>query len=472
MAKNDKKINILMRNIPSVDLVLGWPGLQSMFEEIGKEKLTDIIRESLKQIRKDILLEKIRNEEELSAQNIEELIRKNIKIFSFKKLQKVINATGVVIHTNLGRAPLSSEVLSKSMDTIRYYSNLEYYLEDGKRGSRHEYLKDLITRLTGAEDAIVVNNNAAAVLLILSTFAKDREVIVSRGELVEIGGSFRIPSVMSQSGAKLVEVGTTNKTHERDYEEAITENTALLMKIHTSNYSIMGFTQSVGLNELKSIGEKYHIPVVEDLGSGVLVDLRKYGLAYEPTVQDSIRKGADIISFSGDKLLGGPQAGIIIGKKEYIDQMKKNQLLRALRVDKVIISLLYHTLNTYFDEKQMEKNIPVIHMLSLSAESVKQKAVRLKEQLLYDAQKFTVEIRPCQSQVGGGSLPTELIDSYGIYISSAEQKIHLLEKKLRLADEHIITRIQNDKLIMDLRTVFEVDMGSIAHRLNALWKEM
>lgn len=472
MAKNDKKINILMRNIPSVDLVLGWPGLQSMFEEIGKEKLTDIIRESLKQIRKDILLEKIRNEEELSAQNIEELIRKNIKIFSFKKLQKVINATGVVIHTNLGRAPLSSEVLSKSMDTIRYYSNLEYYLEDGKRGSRHEYLKDLITRLTGAEDAIVVNNNAAAVFLILSTFAKDREVIVSRGELVEIGGSFRIPSVMSQSGAKLVEVGTTNKTHERDYEEAITENTALLMKIHTSNYSIMGFTQSVGLNELKSIGEKYHIPVVEDLGSGVLVDLRKYGLAYEPTVQDSIRKGADIISFSGDKLLGGPQAGIIIGKKEYIDQMKKNQLLRALRVDKVIISLLYHTLNTYFDEKQMEKNIPVIHMLSLSAESVKQKAVRLKEQLLYDAQKFTVEIRPCQSQVGGGSLPTELIDSYGIYISSAEQKIHLLEKKLRLADEHIITRIQNDKLIMDLRTVFEVDMGSIAHRLNALWKEM
>lgn len=471
MKQSNPNMNVLMRNIPSVDLVLGMESIQPLMNGFGKDKVTDVVREVLSEMREAILSNAVISTEEVSLASVEKAIQKKMESISLGRLQKVINATGVVLHTNLGRAPLSSGVLSHSIETIENYSNLEYHLEDGKRGSRHDYLKDLLIRLTGAEDAIVVNNNAAAVLLILSTFAKNKEVIVSRGELVEIGGSFRIPSVMEQGGAKLVEVGTTNKTHEYDYENAIGEDTALLMKIHTSNYNILGFTKAVSLLELRKLGDRYEIPVVEDLGSGVFVDLRKYGLSYEPTVQDSVRNGADIVSFSGDKLLGGPQAGIIVGKKQYISQMKRNQLLRALRVDKVIISLLYHTLNMYFDEDLIKKEIPVIRMLSSSKEEIRQKAVRLKELLIYDERKFKVEIRPCRSQVGGGSLPTELIDSYGLYIFALEEGIHLLEKKLRLSREHIITRIQNDSLIMDLRTVFEKDIEAIAGCLNNIWRE-
>lgn len=458
-----------MRKLPSVDLILSREKIEGLIREHGKEKITDMVREAVHQLREGVLSGAITLPEQLSAERAEEITVEKAGLFSLKKLQKTINATGVVIHTNLGRAPLSSEVVRNSLQTIQNYSNLEYDLESGGRGSRHDYLKELIVRLTGAEDAIVVNNNAAAVLLILSTFAQGKEVVVSRGELVEIGGSFRIPSVMSQGGAKLVEVGTTNKTHEEDYEQAIHEETALLMKIHTSNYDIVGFTKSVGIAELKKISEKYQLPLVEDLGSGVLVDLRRYGIRYEPTVQDSIRKGADIVSFSGDKLLGGPQAGIIVGKKEYISRMKKNQLLRALRVDKVIISLLYQTFLSYFDEELMKKNIPVMRMLSLENEKIYESAQRLYSLLDPPEESFKAEVLPCKSQVGGGSLPTEEMDSWGVFISSPIGKIPFLERALRLSKEHIIARIQNDRLILDMRTVFEEDIERIADCLNRIW---
>lgn len=461
--------NLLMRNIPSVDLILNREKIRSLMEENGKEEITDIVREVLRQIREEIISGVLKSKEEVSAGKVEEMTVERVRLLSLKKLQKTINATGVVIHTNLGRAPLSETVVRNSLKTIQNYSNLEYDLESGGRGSRHDYLRELIIRLTGAEDAIVVNNNAAAVLLILSTFAKDKEVIVSRGELVEIGGSFRIPSVMSQGGARLIEVGTTNKTHEEDYEQAINENTALLMKIHTSNYDIVGFTKSVEIENLKKISEKHGIPLVEDLGSGVLVDLRKYGIRYEPTVQDSVRKGADIVSFSGDKLLGGPQAGIIIGKREYIARMKKNQLLRALRVDKVIISLLYQTFLSYFDEELMKKNIPVMQMLSLERDTIYQRAEKLRSLLHSPEKDFRVEICPCKSQVGGGSLPTEEMESWGIFISSPTGRLPYLERELRLSEEHIISRIQNDRLILDMRTVFDEDIVGIADCLNGIW---
>lgn len=469
--REKERINGLMRRIPSVDLVLNEPSLQTLIAENGKEKMTDLVRETLQEMRKKILDGQIQQEEQLSLEEIGKILVEKIRQSSLKKLQKTINATGVVIHTNLGRAPLSEKIVSESLNTIQNYSNLEYDLESGQRGSRHHYLKELIVRLTKAEDALVVNNNAAAVLLILSTFAQGKEVIVSRGELVEIGGSFRIPSVMTQGGAKLVEVGTTNKTHEQDYEDAINENTALLMKVHTSNYHVVGFTKSVGLEELKNIGIRHNIPVVEDLGSGVLVDLRKYGLSYEPTVQDSICKGIDIVSFSGDKLLGGPQAGIIIGKKKYIEQMKKNQLLRALRVDKVIISLLYNTFKAYFDEEMMKQNIPVIRMLSLKSDLLKERAEALKNRLILDREDVEIRVEPCSSQVGGGSLPMELIDSYALSIRINNGSVNELEKKLRLSEDHIIARIQEDALIMDMRTLFESEIEIVANRLNAIWRE-
>jgi len=328
-----------------------------------------------------------------------------------------------------------------------------------------------LCRLTGAEDAVVVNNNAAAVLLILSTFAKNKEVIISRGELVEIGGSFRVPAVMEESGSKLVEVGTTNKTHAYDYENAITENTALLMKIHTSNFKIMGFTQNLDIRQIKEIGEKHNIPVVEDIGSGVLVDLRRINLPYEPTVQDSIAQGADIVSFSGDKLLGGPQAGIIVGKKEYIQKIKKNQLLRALRIDKVMISLLYHTLLQYDKDEIPYESIPILEMMSKSVPEIKEKAKELYNLLSYgfeDQNIVEIILDKSKSQVGGGSLPNEYIDSYAVFIKPKKISVVTLEEKLRKGDYHIISRIQNDTLILDARTIYRDDFDKISLALKKI----
>ena len=332
--------NLLFRSIPKVDILLEEQEIQNLIDAYGREFVMDVIREEMDALR--TFIGKCEEEEEAKAQI--GMLTQNIKRHAGKlhepNMKMVINGTGTVLHTNLGRAPISKEHVERLAGIVSGYSNLEYNLEVGARGERYSHFEKLLCKLTGAEAAMAVNNNAAAVMLILSSMAKGGEVVVSRGELVEIGGKFRIPDVMEQSGASLVEVGTTNKTHYSDYEEAITEETKALLKVHTSNYRIVGFTETVTIDELIPIAQEHDIPIIEDLGSGVLIDLSKYGLTYEPTVQDSIRKGADVVCFSGDKLLGGPQAGIIIGKKKYIDQMKKNQLTRALRIDKFTAAAL------------------------------------------------------------------------------------------------------------------------------------
>ncbi|MBO6164506.1 MAG: L-seryl-tRNA(Sec) selenium transferase, partial [Lachnospiraceae bacterium] len=331
------------RKIPKVDILLEMPEIRLLREKYGHEIVMDKIRVQMEELRRKIGAAGSEEELEAAGESIRALpqaIEESVQEQHKPRVRKVINATGTILHTNLGRAPISREQAEKLTDIVTGYSNLEYDLAAGRRGERYSHFAQLLCRLTGAEDAMVVNNNAAAVMLVLSTLAKGGEVIVSRGELVEIGGKFRVPDVMAASGADLVEVGTTNKTHFSDYKEALTERTKALLKVHTSNYRIVGFTESVGIDELKPLAEAHGIPVIEDLGSGVLIDLEKYGLHHEPTVQESIRAGADVVCFSGDKLLGGPQAGIIIGKKKYIQAMKKNQLTRALRVDKFTVTAL------------------------------------------------------------------------------------------------------------------------------------
>ena len=329
-------------------------------------------------------------------------------------MKPVLNATGTILHTNLGRAPIADTHMAHVAAVATGYSNLEYNLEAGARGERYAHFEQLLCKLTGAEAAMAVNNNAAAVMLILDSMAKGGEVIVSRGELVEIGGKFRIPDVMERSGAALVEIGTTNKTHISDYEEAITEETAALLKVHTSNYRIVGFTDTVSVAELSPIAKDHDIPLIEDLGSGMLIDLSKYGITYEPTVQDSIANGADVVCFSGDKLLGGPQAGIIVGRKKYIDKMKKNQLTRALRIDKFTAAALEVVLQEYLSEEQAIRNIPTLRMITRSLDEVSVDAEQLSQLLEESGLPVQVGMEPCESQIGGGSLPLERIPSMAV----------------------------------------------------------
>lgn len=462
---NKKK---LFAMLPSVDEMLSDTRIEDILKDYPRSLVLESIREVIDSKRKLIVglddekLEKFTVEfDEIVESSLE-----SVKIKYSLSLKTVVNATGTVIHTNLGRSLLSEKIKDDLWHAASRYSNLEYDLEKGERGSRYSHLTETIKRLTGAEDVLVVNNNAAAVLLVLSTMAKGGEAIVSRGELVEVGGSFRIPSIMSLSGANLVEVGATNKTHLKDYEHAITEETKVLMKVHTSNYRILGFTQSIEIEELSKLGKKYDIPVIEDLGSGVFIDLSKYGLSYEPTVLDSIKQGADIVTFSGDKMLGGPQAGIIVGKKKYIEKMKKNQLTRALRVDKLTICALEATLRMYLDEDKAIEEIPSLKMLTYSIEELEDKADKLYkkiEELNLDA---TIKIEDGFSQVGGGSMPLETIKSKVISITPSNINVSLLEKKLRLSKSHIIARVYDNKYILDVRTIFEDEFDIIANELK------
>ena len=362
--------NNLYRSIPKVDVLLEDSDVQAMIEMYSRDTVMEAIHIEMDKLR--AFIGKSESEEAAMAQ-IEMLkshIEMTVAAMHTPNMKMVINGTGTVLHTNLGRAPIGQKHMERVAALATGYSNLEYNLEAGKRGERYSHFEKLLCKITGAEAAMAVNNNAAAVMLILSSLAKGGEVVVSRGELVEIGGKFRIPDVMEQSGAALVEVGTTNKTHYSDYEEAITEETKALLKVHTSNYRIVGFTDTVGIDELIPLAKEHDLPVIEDLGSGVLIDLSKYGITYEPTVQDSIRKGADVVCFSGDKLLGGPQAGIIIGKKRYIDMMKKNQLTRALRIDKFTAATLELVLQEYLSEEKAIQNIPVLRMITKPLEEI------------------------------------------------------------------------------------------------------
>nr|Q9S3K3.1 RecName: Full=L-seryl-tRNA(Sec) selenium transferase; AltName: Full=Selenocysteine synthase; Short=Sec synthase; AltName: Full=Selenocysteinyl-tRNA(Sec) synthase [Peptoclostridium acidaminophilum]CAB53234.1 selenocysteine synthase [Peptoclostridium acidaminophilum DSM 3953] len=460
----------LFSKLPSVDKILGNDGVIELEKEYPRSLIVEVIREQIELARKRILE---LNESDMEGFDIDEDILINdighqLKLKYALKLKRLINATGVVVHTNLGRSPMAEEIKEDLWLIASRYSNLEYDIESGKRGSRYSHLEEIVRKITGAEDVLVVNNNAAAVMLVLGTMAQGKEVITSRGELVEIGGSFRIPSVMEQSGAKLVEVGTTNKTYASDYEAAITENTGALLKVHTSNFRVVGFTNTPELEELREIGDKYDIPVIEDLGSGVFIDLSKYGLSYEPTVMDSLRKGADIVTFSGDKILGGPQAGIIVGKKKYIDKMKKNQLTRALRVDKFIICALEATMRYYIEEEIAIKKIPTLRMLTYKLDEIKEKAQRLNEMIGRLGIPAEVKIEVGHSQVGGGLLPLERIESRVISIVPENMSVSRLEESLRLCDDHIIGRVYDEKYVIDVRTLFDEEYEIICNQLKSI----
>jgi L-seryl-tRNA(Ser) seleniumtransferase len=369
-------------------------------------------------------------------------------------LRRTINATGIVVHTNLGRSLLATEVIDNLVTIAGRYSNLEYDLAAGKRGSRYSNVEELICEISGAEAALVVNNNAGAVLLSLETLARGKEVIVSRGELVEIGGSFRVPDVMAKSGGILKEVGTTNRTHLRDYENAIGPHTGLLLKVHTSNYSVVGFTADVSLRELVDLGSAHQLPVMEDLGSGTFIDFSKYGLLKEPTVQESVDAGTDVIAFSGDKLLGGPQAGIIVGKKKIIDAIKKNPITRALRIDKLTLAALEGTLRLYRDEEKAARVIPTLRMIMLSLPEIQNRARRFADRLKQIGNsRMHLQLLERASKTGGGALPLMELPSLCVGIQIDGISPNNLEKMMRNNDPPIIGRIEDDLFVMDPRTI-------------------
>ena len=460
--------NLLYRSIPKVDVLLENQAIQEMIERYSRDSVMEAIRAEMDDLRAFIggcdEEDKAQEQIALLVSHIGDAVEK----MHTPNMKKVINGTGTILHTNLGRAPISREHMKKAFDIVTGYSNLEYNLEEGRRGERYSHFEKLLCKITGAEAAMAVNNNASSVLLILSSLAKGGEVIVSRGELIEIGGKFRIPDVMTQSGATLVEVGTTNKTHVSDYEENITEETKALLKVHTSNYKIVGFTESVGIDELMPIAKEHGIPVIEDLGSGVLIDLSKYGLTYEPTVQESVARGADVVCFSGDKLFGGPQAGIIVGKKKYIDMMKKNQLTRALRIDKFTAAALELVLQEYLSEEQAVQHIPVLRMITEPLDEVARRARSLARTIRSTDIPAKVDVVSCESQIGGGSLPMERIPSMAVAIRPKHESVAVLEDQMRHLTVPMIPRTVNDTIMLDVRTVETEDFKLIAAELQEL----
>ncbi|MDD4801882.1 MAG: L-seryl-tRNA(Sec) selenium transferase [Syntrophomonas sp.] len=451
---------INLRNIPAIDEVLALPMMRDILKQYNRDFIISNLRQAVEDCRHEIRLTGGEFKKEELTLKIIDRLEILIKTSCRGTLQKVINGTGVVLHTNLGRAPLGDRALEYVNDIGKNYNNLEFDLENGERGSRYQHVEELLITLTGAEAGLVVNNNAAAVLLGLTSIAQAKEVIVSRGQLVEIGGAFRIPEVMKQSGARLVEVGTTNKTYISDYAQAITENTALLFYAHTSNYKIVGFTEEVMLAELVKLGQDMKIPVMHDLGSGILANMGEWGLKDEPTVRESVKSGADIITFSGDKLLGGPQAGIIVGQERYISLMKKNQLTRALRVDKLIIAALEGTLLEYLSGDYLH-DIPVLKMLTSSLEHLHEQAERLKNDL--DARLGDIsaveEIRVIKTEdmIGGGAYPTYKLPGYGVQIALAGKQLETLSKQLRGMNPALLTRKQENKMLISVRTLLAGD---------------
>lgn len=447
----------LLRKIPKVDELLRNPALTEAIGHYGDRAVTEAIRAELDMLRQGILSQQITEMPEVSL--LCQQILRRAERASLPSFRRIINGTGIILHTNLGRACLSEQAARAVYEASKAYSNLEYDLTTGKRGSRYSHVEHILCRLTGAESALVVNNNAAAVLLTLSALTAGGQVPVSRGELVEIGGSFRVPEIMESCGAQLKEVGATNKTHLWDYEKAINENTKALMKVHTSNYRIVGFSETPALSELVELGHKYNLPVIEDLGSGCLLDLNRFGIHDEPSVQDSIRAGVDVVSFSGDKLLGGPQAGIILGRKKYLDILKKHPLNRAMRVDKMTLAALEATLRSY--ENGNAEEIPVIGMLAAEPVMLLQKAEQLAAMLT--AAGVDVEILSTEGRVGGGSVPNHALPSYAVAFAG---EVNMLEEKLRLGLQPIIGRIHEGKYLLDVRTLFETDFSAIVEAVK------
>lgn len=451
----------IFEQLPSVNDVMQDDGIKSLIEQEGRETVKACIRLELEEKRNEL---SSNSKEKIDFDSVVSEITLLVKRESLPSLRPVINCTGVILHTNLGRSVLSNSIKDYVNDIAFGYSNLEFSLAARKRGDRYSHVSKLLEKLTGAEDSLVVNNNAAAVLLILDTIAKNKRILVSRGELVEIGGSFRIPEIITSVGGHLKEVGTTNKTHPLDYEEAFDEETAAILKVHTSNYKIIGFTESVPEERLQKIAHKNGVPLITDLGSGLLYDLTKFGISGEPTVQQ-VLKYSDLVAFSGDKLLGGPQAGIIVGKKQYIKQLKKNQLLRALRVDKLTLSALGATLALYQQGDKVLDNVPTLKMLTIPYKQLKERASELMG-LLRAIPSLMVSVSNDFSEVGGGTFPALKLKTFVIEVSSDVISTPDLEKKLREAKIPIIVRVQNDRVQFDVRTILDGQIKIIVETME------
>ncbi len=450
-----------------MDEVLRYDFVLPYIKEYGRGFIKHIIEDYFNRLREAILKKEIK---ELSFDVIKDGIIDVLTEVSFKRMRPVINATGVIVHTNLGRAPLGIDVLDKITQVSKGYCNLEYDLIKGKRGHRNDHIEDLICYLTGGESAMVVNNNASAVLLVLSAFAKDKEVIVSRGELVEIGGSFRIPDVMRFSGAKLVEVGTTNKTHLYDYENAITENTAMLMKVHRSNFKIVGFTEEVKRKPLMELAHKNNLIFVEDLGSGILIDLKEFGFYGEDTVADCIKDGVDIVTFSGDKMLGGPQLGYIVGKRYLVDKLKKHPFVRAVRADKLTLTAAESVLINYI--KGEYDKIPVINMLIQDKYIIKKRAEAIKNAVCKFSQDINAVVVETTSTIGGGAFPaTEFVD-FGVLVSVkgiSPQRLHFLLRTSTYVP--VVAVLEEDGVLLHARTIFDWQIEDLVQTFKLIFEK-
>jgi L-seryl-tRNA(Ser) seleniumtransferase len=446
-----------LSELPSVDECIKSSHGEKWLQLYYRKIVLRSIREVIDSRRREIL---DGSSPDVSIDGMAGEIERTIKKHSAYRLVPLINATGIVIHTNLGRSILSDKAVENIVTTAGSYSNLEYDISKGKRGKRYSTIKGIIKELTGAEDAIIVNNNAAAVLICLDTFARNREVIVSRGELVEIGGSFRIPEVMQSSGAILRDVGTTNKTNLADYTNAVCGNTGMILKVHQSNYKVIGFTEEVSAGDLVKLGKEFRIPVAADLGSGCMIGLEKYGVYGEPAVSEVIRSGVDLVTFSGDKLLGGPQAGIIAGKEKLIRRIQKNPMMRALRIDKMTFAGLEATFMQYLDEERVVHDVPTLRMLTEPQGIIKKRAKKifsaLKKSLSAVAE---LEILPDQSRAGGGSLPETDFPTFVVSFRPLNQSVNALERTLRLGTPPVIARIKENVLLIDARTVQDKEVS-------------
>lgn len=460
----------LLRQLPSVDELLKEARVQQWLATHPRALVLDALRIAVDRKRKTIVEQASKGGPDVTVSfgaiiaGAEEVLAE----LSEPSLRPLINATGVVVHTNLGRSLLSEAAISRVVEVNRSYSNLEYDIAAGERGKRHTHLERILLRLTGVEAATAVNNNAAAVLLCLNTLARGKEVIVSRGELVEIGGSFRVPEVMERSGARLREVGATNKTHLKDYAKAINENTGLLLKVHTSNYKIVGFVKEVAPQELVELGKKHALPVMWDLGSGSFLDLASYGIGDEPTVQQAAAAGVDVLTFSGDKLLGGPQAGMILGKKAFLDPIRSNPLARALRIDKMTLAALEATLAQYLDPGKAAKDIPTLWMLTQPLSEIDRKAKLLGEGLAAAGGGLKVMVQDELSQTGGGALPTGMLPTKAVCIGHASLSANQIESRLRLGKPAIITRIKEGLVLFDPRTLNDAEIGKIIEAVKKI----
>ena len=450
----------LLKTLPQIEKALQWPEISALCERCSRSEITRVLRTTLDEIRSVLLSESLdaeRAELIASREGIVARLRKLLAARLRSSYRRVINGTGVLLHTGLGRSVLSSAAVDAFRANHTGYSIVEVDGHSGERNQREGALRELLCELTGAESATVVNNNAAATLLILGAFARGKEVIVSRGQLVEIGGSFRVPDIMEEGGARLVEVGTTNRTYAKDFEAAITPQPGMLLEVHTSNYAIRGFAHHTPLEDLVELGRERGLPVASDLGSGCFLDMMKFGFEHEPLVRDKVLAGPEVVCFSGDKLLGGPQAGIIVGKKDAVEKVRAHPLFRALRVDKVSLTLLEATLRLYRNPEQVQENIPILRMLSNSTESLKEKADAFAAEFKGGSGRLKLEVIETSAQTGSGSLPDQAIPSWGIAMEHSELNPRKLSEALRSANPPVFTRVHGERVLIDFRTLLDGD---------------